>query len=61
MLINRFVLSNVNYCPQVWILANVKSVHKIEEIQNSVLYFILNYYENSYEDSLKGRKNQVRI
>ena len=34
-LINSFVF---NYCPVVWVLANVKSVHKIEAIQKSAYY-----------------------
>ena len=28
--------SNFNYCPLVWMLANVKCVHKIEAIQKSL-------------------------
>ena len=31
-------------------LANVKSVHKIEAIQKRTLRFMLKDYENSYED-----------
>ena len=32
VLIHSFVFSNFNYCPLVWMLANVKYVHKIEAI-----------------------------
>ena len=33
VLINSFAVSNLNYCPLVWMLTNAKSVHKIEAIQ----------------------------
>ena len=56
-LINSFVLSNFNYCPVVWILTNMKSVHKIEAIQKRALHFMLNDYESSYEDFLKKSGN----
>ena len=47
ILINSCVLLNVNYCPQVWMLANAKSVHKIEDIQKRALSFTLNDYETT--------------
>ena len=56
-LINSFVLSNFNYCPVVWILTNMKSVHKIEAIQKRALHFMLNDYDSSYEDFLKKSGN----
>ena len=34
-------------------LANAKSVHKIEAIQKRALRFMFNDYESSYEDLLK--------
>ena len=34
ILLNSFVFSNLNYCPLAWMLANEKSVHKIEAIEN---------------------------
>ena len=42
ILINSFLLSSFNYCPQVWMLTNAKSVHKIEAIQKRTLCFMLN-------------------
>ena len=38
-------------------LTRAKSVHKIEATQKRALCFMLNYYESSYEDSLKKSRN----
>ena len=57
VLINNFVLSNFNYCPLVWMLANAKSVHRIEAIQKRALRFMFNDHESSYEDLLKKSGN----
>ena len=55
--INTFVLLNFNYCPLVWFLTDVKSIHKIEIIQKRALRFMLNDFESSYEDLLKKSRN----
>ena len=57
VLINSFLLSNFNYCPLVWMLTNVKSVHKIDNIWKRTLRFMLNDYESSYEVLLKRSRN----
>ena len=57
VLINSFLLSNFNYCPLVWKLTNMKSVHKIDNIYKRTLRFMLNDYESSYEDLLKRSRN----
>ena len=56
-LINSSVVSNFSYCPLVWMLANAKSLHKIETIPKRALRFMLNGYESSYEDLLKNSGN----
>ena len=56
-LINSSVVSNFSYCPLVWMLANAKSLHKIETIPKRALRFMLNDYESSYEDLLKNSGN----
>ena len=57
VLINRFVLSNFNYCSLAWMLTNAKSLHKIEAIQKRAFSFMLNDYGSSYEDLLKKSGN----
>ena len=57
VLINSSVVSNFSYCPLVWMLANAKSLHKIETIPKSALRFMLNDYESSCEDLLKKSGN----
>ena len=47
VLINRFVRSNFNDYPVVWMLTYRKSIHKIEAIQKRALRFMLNDYERS--------------
>ena len=57
ILVNNFVFSDFHYCPLVWMLTNVKFVHKIEAIQKMALRFMLNDYGSSFEDLLKKSGN----
>ena len=43
VLINSLAISYFNYRPLVWMLANVKSVHKIEAIQKRALRLLLTF------------------
>ena len=52
--IKSFAVSNFNYCALVCILANAKSVHKIEAIQKRALCFKLSNYESSLIDLLEA-------
>ena len=51
-LIQSFVLSNVNYCPLMWMLSSFKSLNKIENLQKRALRFMLSDYESSYDELL---------
>ena len=50
MLVNTVVMSNFNYCSLVWNFSNAQSLSKIENLQKRTLRFLLNDYDNTYED-----------
>ena len=50
VLVNTFVMSNFNYCSLVWNFSNAQSLSKIENLQKRTLRFLLNDYDNTYED-----------
>ena len=52
-LVNSFIYSNFEYCPLVWIFSHKKSLNKIESLHKRPLRFLLNNYENSYEQLLE--------
>ena len=52
-LVNSFIYSNFDYCPLVWIFSHKKSLNKIESLHKRPLRFLLNNYENSYEQLLE--------
>ena len=43
-----FILSNFNFCPLVWHLCSIKSMRKIDEIQERALRFLLNDTKSDY-------------
>lgn len=45
-----FVTSNCSYCSLVWNFSNAQSLSKIENLQKRTLRFLLNDYDNTYED-----------
>ena len=53
VLINNFVMSNFNYCSQVWNFSSAQSFNKIENLQKRALLFLLNDYCSTYEDLLE--------
>ena len=53
VLINSYIISNINYCPLVWIFSTAKSLNKIESLQKRALRFLYNDYSISYEDLLE--------
>ena len=65
VLVNSFIYSNFSYCPLVWAFSRKKSQNKIESLQKRALRFLLNNYDNSYEQLLeksgKSNKNLWRI
>ena len=52
-LVNSFIYSNFNYCLLVWMFSHKKSLNKIESLHKRALRFLLNDYENSYEELLE--------
>ena len=59
VLVNSFIYSNFDYCPLVWMFSHKKSLNKTESLHKRALRFLLNYYENSYEQLLEksGKSN----
>ena len=53
VLVNSFIYSNFDYCPLVWMFSHKKSLNKIESLHKRALRFLLNDYENSYEELLE--------
>ena len=53
ILVQAFVLSNVNYCPLVWYFTTTNQLQKIEKIQQRALRFITNDYVANYETLLR--------
>ena len=53
VLANSFIYLNFDYCPLVWMFSHKKSLNKIERLHKRALRFLLNDYENSYEELLK--------
>ena len=50
VLVNGLIYSNFDYCPLVWMFSRKKSLYKIESLHKRALTFLLNNYENSYEE-----------
>ena len=50
---NSYFITNVNYCPLVWMFSSVSPLKKIENLQMRALKFLYNDYELSYEDMLR--------
>ena len=62
VLVNSFIYSNFDYCPLVWMFSHKKSLDKIESLHERALRFLLNDYENSYEELLeKSRKCNMSL
>ena len=53
VLVNTFVMSNLNYCSLVWNFTSAQSLNKIENLQKRALRFLLNDYDSTYEDLLE--------
>ena len=50
---NSFIYSDFDFCPLVWMFSHKKSVNKIESRNKQALRFLLNDYENYYEELLE--------
>ena len=59
VLVNSFIYSNFDHCPLVWRFSHKKLLNKTETLHKRALRFLLNYYENSYEQLLEksGKSN----
>ena len=53
VLVQSFVYSNFNYCPLVWYFSSMKSLQKIEKLQERALRFLYNDSKSSYNDLLQ--------
>ena len=53
VIVNSFIYSNFNFCLLVWMFSHKTSLNKIESLQKRALRFLLNDYENSYEQLLE--------
>ena len=53
VLVQSFVYSNFNYCPLVWYFSSMKSLQKIEKLQERALRFLYNDRKSSYKDLLQ--------
>ena len=51
--VNSFMYSNFKYFPLVWMFSHKKSLNKIESLHKRALRFLLNDYDNSYEQLLE--------
>ena len=52
-LVNTFVMSTLNYYSLVWNFSNAQSLNKVENLWKRVLRFLLDDYDNTYEDLLE--------
>ena len=56
------VMSNLNYCPTVWMFITKKSLDRIKNIQKRALRFVLNDYQSNYHDLLnKSEATGIKI
>ena len=49
VLVNRFIYSNFNYCPLVYMFLSKRSLNKIENLQKRALRFVLDDCTSSHE------------
>ena len=59
VLINRYFMSNFNYCPLVWMFSNAKSLKKSGNLQKRALRFLYNNYQLSYEELLHNANSST--
>ena len=52
VLVQSFVYSNFNYCPLVWYFSSMKSLQKIEKLQERAIRFLYKDHKSSYDDLL---------
>ena len=57
ILINSYIISNLNYCPLVWMFSSTQSINKIQNLQKQALRFLYDDFEASYGDLLSKRGN----
>ena len=62
VLINSYIISNLNYCPLVWMFSSTQSLNKIKDLQKRALRFLHDDLKASYKDLLsKGGKSNMNI
>ena len=61
VLLNIFVYSNFNYCPQVWHFCSSKSLYKIAKIQERALRLLYNHFSSYYPDISKKKSGKATM
>ena len=62
VLVNNFILSNLDSCPLVWFISSAKSLNKVENLQKPALRFLQNHYHSSYKTLFhKSGKTTVNV
>ena len=51
---NSLSISNVNYCPVVWMFTSKSSLNKLENIQKRALRFVCNDFVSNYSELLEN-------
>ena len=60
LLYNSFILTNLNYCPLIWMFCGKTTNDKFNSVHKRALRVLLNYYTSSFEELLH-RKEEVTI
>ena len=65
-----FILSNFQYCPDIWHHCSVSNTKKLEKIQERALWYVTNDYKSNYRSLLcqtslpsleEGQRQQIAI
>ena len=56
----RFIMSNFNFCPVVWMFTSKSSLNRLEDIQRRALRFVLSDYDSYYENLLTAPHGSPR-
>ena len=59
MLYNSFVLSNLNYCPLIWMFSGKPSKTEINRIHKHALRVLLDDYESTFEELLQKKSEHT--
>jgi len=59
MLYNSFVLSNLKYCPLIWMFSGKPSKNDINRIHKHALRVLLDDYESTFQELLQKRSEHT--